>query len=76
MLQHMFFVSEFPTVYYCTYCPKMFITRCDWDRHLKVHTGERPFKCSVCEKAFKRKDHLTSHVAHMHQSSLRRAKYR
>ena len=32
---------------------------------METHTGEKPFKCDVCQQAFTRKDHLIWHqVAH------------
>ena len=29
--------------------------------HERTHTDERPYKCDVCHKAFRRQDHLRDH---------------
>ena len=30
--------------------------------HMQAHTGEKPFKCVICDKSFKRKVSLSRHM--------------
>ncbi|TRY61365.1 hypothetical protein TCAL_04198 [Tigriopus californicus] len=45
----------------CQYCDKQFIKNSDLLRHIRVHTGERPFACDQCHKKFSLKSTLISH---------------
>jgi len=48
----------------CCECRKVFSTSSAMRYHQRVvHSGDKPFKCDLCEKAFNRKDTLESHLA-------------
>lgn len=52
----------------CHFCNKFFDFRSHLNRHLKTHTGERPFPCPFCSYRSKRKDHLNSHLRLWHRT--------
>ncbi|PIK33562.1 putative zinc finger protein [Apostichopus japonicus] len=45
----------------CSRCPKSFKKHCDLVRHIRIHTGEKPF-CDLCGKAFAVKSTLSCHM--------------
>lgn len=39
----------------CNFCLKSFQSNYCLKIHMIVHTGERPFQCHICDRAFKKK---------------------
>ncbi|KAM7383979.1 hypothetical protein PAMA_011363 [Pampus argenteus] len=51
----------------CPYCPYTAKQKGIMKRHIRCHTGERPFPCPVCGKRFTRQEHLRSHAFSVHR---------
>ncbi|KAM8997378.1 zinc finger and BTB domain-containing protein 8A-like isoform 1-T1 [Ara ararauna] len=52
----------------CPFCTHTVKRRADLKRHLRCHTGERPYPCDVCGKRFTRLEHLRNHFQTIHQA--------
>ena len=50
----------------CTFCNKLFRDKSDLNRHIRTHTGEKPFVCPQCFAAFTRQDTLKKHISTKH----------
>ncbi|PAA90362.1 hypothetical protein BOX15_Mlig031714g1 [Macrostomum lignano] len=49
-------------VYPCEYCQKVFKFKYEYERHAKIHSGDRPWQCPECMKTFSRKDNMRAHM--------------
>ena len=51
------------TALMCRFCNKLFQSNWHLDRHIRIHTGEKPFRCKFCGKYFNQKANLKAHYA-------------
>lgn len=43
-------------------CERRFSRSDELNRHVRIHTGQKPFTCTICARSFSRSDHLTTHT--------------
>ncbi|XP_055837826.1 zinc finger protein OZF-like [Episyrphus balteatus] len=52
--------------YPCSYCDKSFGTLTSRNNHERIHTGERPHECNICNIKFITKGKLKQHIKEQH----------
>ncbi|XP_069739963.1 zinc finger and BTB domain-containing protein 46 isoform X1 [Narcine bancroftii] len=58
-------VTEFTVIrkkFKCPYCSFSAMHQCILKRHMRSHTGERPYPCEICGKKFTRREHMKRHT--------------
>ncbi|XP_063079391.1 zinc finger protein Xfin [Engraulis encrasicolus] len=54
-------LNTFRIVHECPVCLKCFTSPSKLKRHCLIHTGQRPFQCYLCQRAFRQLAHLKVH---------------
>ena len=57
----------YKTKYTCNLCGRKFPFKCKLEEHQRIHTGQKPFVCTICSNTFTQKSSLTRHYVKIHQ---------
>jgi uncharacterized Zn-finger protein len=52
--------------FFCSACPKSYFANNKLQKHIRSHTGERPFRCPACDKCFIDKSYIKQHLKTAH----------
>lgn len=58
--------SEVKEIAQCSVCNKVFKHQSKLRRHAVVHTGERPYKCDICQRSFSQRADIKAHKLKVH----------
>lgn len=55
-----------PRTYVCGYCGHVFCRPSTLATHIRTHTGEKPYRCSVCSYSAAQKGNMRRHMHLVH----------
>ncbi|KAJ8921216.1 hypothetical protein NQ315_013688 [Exocentrus adspersus] len=53
--------------FFCHLCPKSYFANNKLQKHMRSHSGEKPFQCPHCEKSFVDKSYIKQHLKTDHE---------
>lgn len=57
-------------MYVCQYCKAVFAQSIELTRHVRTHTGDRPYVCRECGKGYSQASGLTVHLHTFHRKNV------
>lgn len=58
-------------MYVCQYCKAVFAQSIELTRHVRTHTGDRPYVCRECGRGYSQASRLSMHLQTAHSESHR-----